>query len=92
MNNKGNLEKFDVKSFEAIFVGYSNISKAYRIFNKSTMTSEEYVHVKFEESNSLVKNVVETNSLGKDFEKNFMKDSVAQEEKKRMAQMLKLKM
>ena len=42
---------FDAKTFEAIFVGYSNTSKAYRIFNKSTLTIEEFMHVKFEESN-----------------------------------------
>ena len=35
---------------EAIFVGYSNTSKAYRVFNKSSLTIEESIHVKFEES------------------------------------------
>ena len=55
LNTKGNLGKFDPKSFEAIFVGYSNTNKAYRVFSKSTLTIEESMHVKFEESNSLVK-------------------------------------
>ena len=44
------------------------------------MIIEESMHVKFEESNSLVRNVVEIDSLGEDFEKIFMKDSSAQEE------------
>ena len=38
------------------------------------------MHVKFEESNSLVKNVVETDSLGENFKKIFMIDLPAQEE------------
>ena len=41
LNTKDNLGKFDAKSYEAIFVGYSNTSKAYRVFNKSSLTIEE---------------------------------------------------
>ena len=74
LNTKGNLGKFDLKSFEATFVGYFNTSKAYKVFNKSTLTIEEPMHVKFEESNSLEKNIVEIDFLGENFEKNFMKD------------------
>ena len=92
LNTKDNLGKFDVKSYEAIFVGYSYTSKAYRIFNRLTLTIEESMHMKFEESNSFVKNILEIDFLGEDFEKNFMKDSLAQEENERMAQMMKLKM
>jgi len=58
-NTKDNLGKFDAKSYEAIFVGYSNSSKAYTVFNSSTLTIEESMHVKFEESNAFVKNVIE---------------------------------
>ena len=39
--------------------------------------------MKFEESNSLVKNIVEIDSLGKDFEKVFMKDSPAQDDEEK---------
>jgi len=80
LNIKGNLGKFDPKSFKAIFVGYSNTSKAYRVFNKLTLTIKESMHVKFEKSNSLVKNIVEINSLGENCEKISMKDLPAQEE------------
>ena len=45
-------------------VGYSSTSKAYRVFNRSTLTIEESMHVKFEESNVVVENVVEFDSLG----------------------------
>ena len=44
------MDKFDARSNEDIFVGYSNHSKAYRIFNKKTATIEESLHVKFNES------------------------------------------
>ena len=37
------------------------------------------MHVKFEESNSLVKNIMQIDSLDKNFAKIFMKDSPAQE-------------
>jgi len=83
LNTKGNLGKFDPKSFEAIFVGYSNTCKAYKVFNRSTLTIEEFIHVKFEESNSLVKNIVEIDSLGENFEKISMKDSPAQDEEEK---------
>ena len=33
-NDKNNLEKFDSKADEAIFLGYSTTSKALRVFNK----------------------------------------------------------
>ena len=47
-NGKENLEKFDAKSDEAIFLGYSINSKAYRVFNKRTLTMEESAHVTFD--------------------------------------------
>ena len=63
-------------------LGYSNTSKAYRVFNRSTMTIEESIHVKFEESNIFVKNVVEIVSLGEDMERITLKDSPMQEKNK----------
>ena len=80
LNTKDSLGKFDAKSYEVIFVGYSNTSKAYRVFNRSTLTVEESTHFKLEESNSHVMNIVEIDSLGKDFEKIFMKVSPAPKE------------
>ena len=35
-NDKDNLEKFDAKSDEGIFLGYSSQSKAYKVLNKRT--------------------------------------------------------
>jgi len=75
LNTKDNLRKFDAKAFKAIFVGYSNTSKAYKIFNKSTLIIEESMHFKFEESNMFIKNIVEIDSLGEDMKKVTLKDS-----------------
>ena len=50
-NDKDNLGKFYEKSDEGIFLGYSLSSKAYRIYNKITLTIEESMHVYFDESN-----------------------------------------
>ncbi|EOX99688.1 Uncharacterized protein TCM_008450 [Theobroma cacao] len=55
--NSEHLGKFDAKSDEAIFLGYALNSKAYRAFNKRTLTVEESVHVVFDESNALQKEV-----------------------------------
>ena len=54
-NGKDDLGKFDPRSDEAIFLGYSSHSKAYKVFNKRTLCVEESVHVLFDESNSLVR-------------------------------------
>ena len=59
MNTKDNLGKFDAKSYEAVFVGYSTTSKAYRVFNRSTLTIKKFMHVKLEKSNALVNNIIE---------------------------------
>ncbi|KAJ9566817.1 LOW QUALITY PROTEIN: hypothetical protein OSB04_002783 [Centaurea solstitialis] len=40
----------DSKSDDGIFLGYSSISKTYRVFNKRRQTIEETIHVKFDES------------------------------------------
>ena len=50
-NGKNNLGKFDARSDEEVFVGYSWHGKAYRIYNKCTKTIEESIHVIFDESN-----------------------------------------
>ena len=53
-NGKDNLGKSDSKADEAIFLGYSTTSKAYRVFNKRTLVVEESVHAAFDETNSVV--------------------------------------
>ena len=48
-NGKENLGKFDAKADEGIFLGYSQSSKTYRVYNKCLLTVEESVHVSFDE-------------------------------------------
>ena len=56
-NGKKTLGKFDAKSDEGIFLGYSSISKAYRVFNKRLEKVEESIHVIFDETNRYVSSV-----------------------------------
>nr|GEW22927.1 hypothetical protein [Tanacetum cinerariifolium] len=44
------LTKFDLKSYEGIFLGYSQNSKAYIILNKHTMKIKESLNVTFDET------------------------------------------
>ncbi|GJR81670.1 retrovirus-related pol polyprotein from transposon TNT 1-94 [Tanacetum coccineum] len=46
------LTKFDPKSYEGVFLGYSQNSKAYIILNKQTMKVEESLNVTFDETPS----------------------------------------
>ncbi|CAN1825758.1 Retrovirus-related Pol polyprotein from transposon TNT 1-94 [Linum perenne] len=50
LNTKDQLGKFDAKSDEGIFLGYSDLSKAYRVYNKRTFKVEESINVIFDES------------------------------------------
>ncbi|KAI4371673.1 hypothetical protein MLD38_009999 [Melastoma candidum] len=42
---KENVGKFDARSDEGVFLGYSESSKAYRVFNKRTLVVEESINV-----------------------------------------------
>ncbi|KAH9657810.1 Integrase catalytic domain-containing protein [Citrus sinensis] len=66
LNTKDNLGKFDPKSDVGIFLGHSNSSKAYRVYNKRTLVVEESMHVTFDESNpsSAEKGVVNDDADG----------------------------
>ena len=44
--------KFDAKSFEAIFLGYSSTSRAYRYYNLDNHTVEESIDIVFKEPNN----------------------------------------
>ena len=56
LNNKEKLGKFDSKTDIGIFLGYSSISKAYRVFNKRTLVIEESMHVVFDKSGKDISN------------------------------------
>ena len=58
-NDKDNLGKFDLRTNECVFLGYSTNSKAYRFFNKKTLIVEESIHIVFDKLNisSITKNL-----------------------------------
>ena len=41
----------DAKNDEAIFMGYALNSKAYKVFNKTSLIVEEFIHVIFNKTN-----------------------------------------
>jgi hypothetical protein len=51
LNIKYNLEKFNFKSNDNIFLGYSSISKTYKLYNRKTIIVEESMYVVFDEFN-----------------------------------------
>ena len=44
------MGKFDLRSHEAVFIGYSPHCKAYKVYDKRTIYAEESVHVIFDET------------------------------------------
>jgi len=57
LNNKDHLRKFDPKADDGYFLGYSCISKAFRVFNTRTQKVDESIHVTFDESQSALKEI-----------------------------------
>ncbi|XP_073137494.1 uncharacterized protein [Henckelia pumila] len=49
-NGKHHLTAFDAKADEGICIGYSSVSRAYRVFNNKSLTIEENIHVIFDEA------------------------------------------
>lgn len=60
LNIKDNIGKFDVKSYEGIFIGYYNNSKTCQVYNKRAKTIEETMHATFDEANHSFKNTIRT--------------------------------
>src|SRR5438876_4632643 len=50
LRDQGKLGKFEAKSDEAIFLGYSLSSKAYRVYNLNSNTVMESIHVNFDDN------------------------------------------
>ncbi|KAI0496417.1 hypothetical protein KFK09_022733 [Dendrobium nobile] len=55
--------KFDLKSDEGVFLSYSSVGKAYRIFNKRTLVVEESTHVIFDESDKPSESKIEDDEI-----------------------------
>ncbi|GKE92767.1 putative ribonuclease H-like domain-containing protein, partial [Tanacetum coccineum] len=54
LNTLDNLGKFDGKSDEGLFVGYSLSSKAFRVYNTRTRRVEENLHIGFLENKPMI--------------------------------------
>ena len=50
LKDRKNVRKFDSRSDEGIFLGYSSTSKAYQVYNKRTIKVMETVNVLIDES------------------------------------------
>lgn len=48
LKNKLYLKKFDVKAQKGVFLGYSECSKAYTVYNSQTNMVKELIHIKFD--------------------------------------------
>ncbi|GJT47837.1 putative ribonuclease H-like domain-containing protein [Tanacetum coccineum] len=54
LNTLDNLGKFDGKSDEGFFVGYSLSSKAFRVYNTRTRKVQENLHIRFLENKPMI--------------------------------------
>nr|GEZ18674.1 retrovirus-related Pol polyprotein from transposon TNT 1-94 [Tanacetum cinerariifolium] len=54
-NHKDYLGKFDEKADDGYFLGYSLVSKAFRVFNTRRQQTEETYHITFDESTDAIK-------------------------------------
>ena len=52
MKDREDVGKFDTRSDEGIFLGYSSSRKAYRVFNKRTRKVMEIVNVAIDETST----------------------------------------
>ncbi|KAL8087683.1 hypothetical protein AgCh_037723 [Apium graveolens] len=58
-NTQNNRGKFDAKSTEGIFLGYSTSSKAYRVYNSVKNKVEESINITFNESSRNISQIDE---------------------------------
>ncbi|GJS79107.1 retrovirus-related pol polyprotein from transposon TNT 1-94 [Tanacetum coccineum] len=54
-NHKDHLEKFDEKADDGYHLGYSLVSKAFRVFNTRRQQTKETYHITFDESPDAIK-------------------------------------
>ena len=57
-NGKHLIGKFDAKNDEAILMGFALNSKAYNVFNKTSLIVEESIHIILNETNATLRKVI----------------------------------
>nr|KAJ0209313.1 hypothetical protein LSAT_V11C400176430 [Lactuca sativa] len=63
LNQRDPRSKFEPKADKGIFVGYSSISKAFRVFHVNRQCIEESTHVKFDEESYTDEKVTHSSSI-----------------------------
>ena len=63
LNQRDPRSKFEPKADKGIFVGYSSISKAFRVFHVNRQCIEESIHVKFDEESCTDEKVIHSSSI-----------------------------
>ena len=76
LNDRLNLGKFDAKSDEGIFLGYSINNRAYRVYNKRTKTVMETINVVIDDTIS--EKGIDDHSEGLSLKKNEGEDDMSQ--------------
>ena len=64
---RDDIGKYDPRSDEGMFLGYSSKSKAYRCFNYRTITIIECANVKIDENFGTKERIMDYNSDGYDY-------------------------
>ena len=78
LNDRENPGKFDAKSDEGIFLGYSTNSRAYRVYNKRTKTVMEPINVVID--NTIFEKGIDNDGEGQILKKNEDDDNMSQGE------------
>ena len=77
-HDRENPGKFDAKSDEEIFLGYSTNSRAYRVYNKRTKTVMESINVVI--NGPISEKDIDDDGEGPNFKKNEGNDNMSQGE------------
>ena len=78
LNDRENPGKFDAKSDERIFLGYSTNSRAYRVYNKGTKTVMESINVVIDDT--IFEKGIDNDGEGQILKKNEDNDNMSQGE------------
>ena len=78
LNDRENPRKFDAKSDEGIFLGYSTNSRAYRVYNKCTKTVMESINVVID--NNISEKDIDDDGNESNLKKNECDDNMSQGE------------
>ena len=77
LNDRENLGKFDAKSDEGIFLGYSLNSRAYRVYNNRTKTVMESINVVIDDA--ILEKIIEESGDATNLKKNDDNGNLSQD-------------